>query len=62
MKKKKLQKKIESLREQIDEHKEKIRSEKQKSFPSEGCISHWEKEITAFERQIERAVSRMEGK
>lgn len=62
MKKKKLQKKIESLQEQIDEHKEKIRTEKQKSFPGEGCISHWEKEITAFERQIEKAVRRMEGK
>lgn len=62
LKKKKLQKKIESLREQIDEHKGKIRSEKQKSFPSEGCINHWEKEITAFERQIEKAVRRVEGK
>jgi len=62
MKKKKLQKKIESLRQQLDEHKEKIRFEKQKSFPNEGCITHWEKEITTFERQIEKAVRRLEGK
>ena len=61
MKKKKLQKKIESLRGQIEEHKEKIKMEKQKSFPNEGCIIHWEKEITAFERQIEKAVRRLEG-
>jgi len=60
--KKKLQKKIGSLRAQIEEHKEKIRLEKQKSFPNEGCITHWEKEITAFEQQIEKAVRRLEGK
>jgi len=61
MKKKKLQKKIESLREQIEEHKEKIRLEKQKSFPNEGCIIHWDKEIIAFEQQIEKAVRKLEG-
>lgn len=60
MKKKKLQKKIESLRGQIEEHKEKIRLEKQKSFPNEGCIIHWENEIIAFERQIEKAVRKLE--
>ncbi|MBI4690481.1 MAG: hypothetical protein HY754_09490 [Nitrospirae bacterium] len=62
MKKKKLQKKIESLKEQIEDHKEKIRLEKQNSFPNEGCIIHWDKEIIAFEQQIEKAVKKLEGK
>ena len=61
MKRKKLQKKIESLREQIIEHKEKNEVERQKSFPNEGCINHWEKEIRAFENQIEKAMKKLEG-
>lgn len=61
MKKNKLQKKIESLKRQIIEHKEKIETERQKSFPNEGCIAHWEKEIIAFEKQIEKAIKKLEG-
>jgi uncharacterized coiled-coil DUF342 family protein len=61
MKKDKLRKKIESLRRQIMEHIEKIETERQKSFPNEGCIAHWEKEILAFEKQIEKAVKKLEG-
>ncbi|OGW44126.1 MAG: hypothetical protein A2Y66_07455 [Nitrospirae bacterium RBG_13_41_22] len=61
LKGKRLRKKIESLREQIERHKEKIEIEKRKSFPNEGCILHWEKEIMAFEKQIEKAMTRLEG-
>ncbi|MBM4140817.1 MAG: hypothetical protein FJ242_04890 [Nitrospira sp.] len=61
MKKNKLQKKIESLKRQIIERKEKIETERQKSFPNEGCIAHWEKEIIAFEKQIEKAIKKLEG-
>ncbi len=60
MKKGKLRKKIESLREQIAIHQNKIALEKQNSFPDKGCISHWEKEITAFEKQIEKAMKKLE--
>ena len=60
MKRKKLQKKIESLKEQIEGHREKIKVERQKSFPNEGCISHWEKEIIAFEKQIENVIKKLE--
>lgn len=48
-------------REQINSHKEKISAESQKSFPDEGCIAHWEKEIMAFERQIEKVKQKLEG-
>jgi peptidoglycan hydrolase CwlO-like protein len=61
MKRKKFEKKIETLREQIIEHKEKIKLERQKSFPNEGCIIHWEKEIRAFENQISKASKKLEG-
>jgi len=61
MKKNKLRRKIESLRRQIIEHKEKIETERQKSFPNEGCIAHWEKEIRVFEKQIEKAMKKLEA-
>ena len=53
MKRKKLLKKIESLKAMIEEHKRKIEIERQKSFPDEGCIAHWEKELLNFKSQIE---------
>jgi len=61
LKRKRLQKKIESLREQIKNHKEKIEAEKQKSFPNEGLIAHWEKEIMSFKKQIEKSLTKLEG-
>ena len=60
LKRKRLRKKIESLRERIKEHKEKIETERQKYFPNEGIINHWEKEIMGFEKQIEKAISKLE--
>jgi len=60
MKRKKLRKKIESLRKQIKEHEEKIEAERKKSFPHEGCIAHWEREIMTFEKQIEKAMKKLE--
>jgi len=60
MKRKRLKKKIESLRERITEHKEKIEAERLKSFSDEGCIAHWEKEIKAFEDQVQKTMGRLE--
>ncbi len=60
MRKNKLRKKIESLKRQIEEHIEKIKAEKQKSFPDKGCVVHWEKEIAAFENQIGKAIKKLE--
>ncbi|MBI4849715.1 MAG: hypothetical protein HY808_14290 [Nitrospirae bacterium] len=61
MKRNKLRKKIESLRKQVKEHEDKVQAEKQKSFPNDGCVAHWQKEITAFENQIEKAMKKLEG-
>jgi uncharacterized coiled-coil DUF342 family protein len=59
MKGSKLRKKIESLKRQIVKHQEKIDMERQNSFPDEGCIAHWEKEISTFKKQIEKAMKKL---
>jgi len=56
VKRKRIQKKIESLNAMIHEHERRIGAEKQKSFPDEGCIRHWEKEIVSFRAQIEKVT------
>jgi len=56
MSKKQHQKAIESLAQRITEHQEKIRLESEKSFPDEGLIKHWEKEIRAFDKAIHKRV------
>ncbi|HLA00579.1 MAG TPA: hypothetical protein VJZ24_02960 [Thermodesulfovibrionales bacterium] len=48
------------MRKQIERHKEKIDEEEHKSFSNEGLIAHWEKEIIAFEKQIEKALKKLE--
>ena len=42
----------------MEAHKRKIEAERQKSFPDEGCIAHWEKEIINFRKQIEKAMKK----
>ena len=59
MSKKHHQKAIESLAQRITEHQEKIRLESEKSFPDEGLIKHWEKEIRAFDKSIQQARKRL---
>ncbi|MEH2055212.1 MAG: hypothetical protein V7K97_03345 [Nostoc sp.] len=59
MSKKHHQKAIESLAKRITEHQEKIRLESEKSFPDEGLIKHWEKEIRAFDKAIQQARKRL---
>ena len=61
MKRNKIRKKIDSLNIMVKEHNRKIETERQKSFPDEGCIKHWEKEMIAFKNQIEKALRKMEG-
>ena len=61
MKRKKLKKKIESLSDRIKEHKDKIAAERQISFPDEGCIAHWEKEIAVFKKEIDKTLRKLEG-
>ncbi|MEH2060787.1 MAG: hypothetical protein V7K50_00705 [Nostoc sp.] len=59
MSKKHHQKAIESLAKRITEHQEKIRLELEKSFPDEGLIKHWEKEIRAFGKAIQQARKKL---
>ncbi len=60
MKRKRIRKKIESLKDMIEEHKRKIEAERQASFPDKGLIAHWEKEITNFRNQIEKTMKKEE--
>ncbi|PHM08598.1 hypothetical protein CK516_19840 [Nostoc sp. 'Peltigera malacea cyanobiont' DB3992] len=53
------QKAIESLAQRITEHQEKIRLKSEKSFPDEGLIKHWEKEIYAFDKAIQQGRKRL---
>ena len=62
MDKKRFLKRIQSLQQQIDEHKEKIVQEKQNPNPDEGLIQHWQREITAFMKSIERVEKRLRRK
>ncbi|MQL52938.1 hypothetical protein GFC01_11840 [Desulfofundulus thermobenzoicus] len=61
MGKKGLKSRIKSLEKRIKEHQEKIIAEKAKTYPNEGLISHWDKEIKAFQKSIESAKKRMGG-
>jgi hypothetical protein len=54
-----IRKAIESLREQILEHQEKIGREREKSIPDEGVIRHWEGEIRAFTIRLRRLEDRL---
>lgn len=60
MKRKKLLRKLDSLKEMIERHKIKIDEENRKSFPYGGCIRHWEVEITVFEEQIKKIREKLE--
>lgn len=59
MGKKEFLKQIESLSRKISEHEEKIKREKNRSYPDEGLIKYWEREILAFRNAIEKAQKRL---
>jgi hypothetical protein len=59
MGKKNHRKTIRSLQRRIDEHREKVRIERQRGFPDLGLIHHWEAEISAFEKGIQQAKKRL---
>ena len=45
---------IETLKQRIREHQQKIADEKRYPVPNEGLIRHWEREIRAFENDIRK--------
>jgi hypothetical protein len=55
-----LKKRAESLRLQILEHTDKIKTERGKLLPDEGLIHHWEAEIEAFQNSLKRVFKRLE--
>ncbi|MBI4824067.1 MAG: hypothetical protein HY805_07565 [Nitrospirae bacterium] len=59
MGKKEFLKQIESLRGKVAEHEAKINEERHKSYPDEGRIKYWEKEIWAFKDALEKAEKRL---
>ena len=59
---KKLRRKIARWEELIAEHRAKIEEELRKPAPRRGLIEKWEKEISNWERLIERARRRLPGK
>lgn len=61
MSKRRLRRRIASLERMINEHKEKIAGERSKASSNERLIAYWEKEIKAFQGNIERAKKRLGG-
>jgi len=57
-----LKQRIKSLEKRILEHKRKISLEKKKTFPDQQLITHWEREIKAFQSSIEKAKKRLGDK
>jgi hypothetical protein len=56
---KRLKKKIEGLRKQINQHEEKIKRERLHNLPDEGMIKHWKVEIASFKKGIEKTLKRL---
>jgi len=59
MGKKNHEKSINSLKQRIIEHQQKIDVELLKDYPDLGLIRHWQQEIRAFELGIEKAQKRL---
>jgi peptidoglycan hydrolase CwlO-like protein len=58
-KNKKLRWQIGSLERRIREHEDKIAMEKERFNPDDGLITHWQKEINGWQRQIESKRNRL---
>jgi hypothetical protein len=57
--KRSLKRRIESLRQRIAEHKEKIAFEEKQLLPDVGLLHHWKVEIRAFNVSLQRAIKRL---
>jgi hypothetical protein len=56
---KKIRKDIAGLEREVREHHQKIENEYGKSAPDLGQIMHWETEVRAFQKRIERLLRRL---
>ena len=59
MGKRALKRRVESLRQRIAEHENKIALEKEQLCPDMGLINHWQVEIRAFNVSLMRALKRL---
>jgi len=59
MGKKNHKKAIQSLEKRIIEHQNKIKLELLRENPDQGLINHWQVEIKAFDKGIQRALKRL---
>jgi peptidoglycan hydrolase CwlO-like protein len=57
--KKKFRKSVESIRQQIEIHHQKIENEQKKVVPDTNLINYWRKEITGLEKSLARAEKRL---
>jgi len=58
---KQIRARIKGLERQVRAHQAKIRRELNKKHPDLGLIRHWQKEIEAWQRQLERLKSKLPG-
>jgi len=54
-----LKKRIESLLKRMTEHEVKIHLEEERENPDQSLIRHWNAEVVAFRKNIERAKKRL---
>ncbi len=57
-----LKQRLSSLERRTAEHKKKISVENDRDNPDDKLITHWEKEIEAFQKGIDRARKRLGGR
>jgi hypothetical protein len=60
MSKRQYLKQIKSLEVRIDEHKNKIETEKNKTTPDAGLIKFWEKEMEGYQKGLLKAMKRLQ--
>jgi peptidoglycan hydrolase CwlO-like protein len=57
--KKKFQKSVDSIRQQIELHYEKIAQEQQTLVPDKNLIFYWQREIAGLQKSLARAEKRL---
>jgi hypothetical protein len=59
MSKHSLRKSVESIRQRIHEHWQKIERESAKSVPDRNLVAYWRKEIAGLEKSLAKAEKRL---
>jgi len=57
--KKSFRKSVNSIRQQILKHQQKVAKEREKEVPDENLIRYWQKEISGLEKSLARAEKRL---